>query len=128
MVKNKFRISCPNVFLSSIKVSYLHVFPYSERDDTIAVNLEGMIPLEERKIRSLQLRKLSNKFQSSFITSQINKVRKVLFESVKDEWVYGLTDNYIRIKVNGDKSIINTIQDIRITDSKDNVAIGEFIN
>ena len=86
-------------FLLNLKISYLHVFSYSERDNTEASNMLNPVPKIVRFQRSKMLRSLSEKKRRIFYNSQINKVRPVLFESEnKHGYIYGYTDNYIKVR------------------------------
>jgi threonylcarbamoyladenosine tRNA methylthiotransferase MtaB len=75
-------------FLSELDVSYLHVFTYSERDNTLAATMEGVVPVNVRKKRSKMLRGLSVKKRRSFYQSQLGKVKKVLFEAENKTGIY----------------------------------------
>lgn len=87
-------------FLHGLDVSYLHVFTYSERENTKAADLEGVVPIPVRKQRTQILRNLSEKKKNHFYASQFGKTRPVLFENeVKNGKCEGFTDNYVRIAV-----------------------------
>ena len=86
-------------FLLNLEISYLHVFSYSERDNTEASNMLNPVPKNVRFQRSKMLRSLSEKKRRIFYNSQINRVRPVLFESEnKHGYIYGYTDNYIKVR------------------------------
>ena len=86
-------------FLLNLEISYLHVFSYSERDNTEASNMLNPVPKNVRFQRSKMLRSLSEKKRRIFYNSQINRVRPVLFESEnKLGYIYGYTDNYIKVR------------------------------
>ncbi len=86
-------------FLLNLDISYLHVFSYSERDNTEASNMLNPVPKNIRFQRSKMLRSLSEKKRRIFYNSQINRVRPVLFESEnKHGYIYGYTDNYIKVR------------------------------
>ena len=86
-------------FLLNLDISYLHVFSYSERDNTEASNMLNPVPKNVRFQRSKMLRSLSEKKRRIFYNSQINRVRPVLFESEnKFGYIYGYTDNYIKVR------------------------------
>jgi threonylcarbamoyladenosine tRNA methylthiotransferase MtaB len=102
-------------FLESLPVSYLHVFSYSERRNTFAVTLNGRVESPVRKDRSRILRELSNKKRFDFYTRNINCVHKVLFETIKeDDYIYGFTENYIKVRVPANGRYENTIQNVKI--------------
>ena len=83
-------------FLSELPISYLHVFTYSERDNTEAVEMEGVVPISERKKRNKMLRILSEKKKMAFYQSQIGKTLPVLWEhEEKNGMMFGFTDNYV---------------------------------
>src|SRR5210317_467256 len=86
-------------FLNTLDISYLHVFTYSERANTPAAEMEGSVPIAERKRRNKMLRILSEKKKRAFYESQLGKVRRVLFEGEnKEGYMLGYTDNYVRVK------------------------------
>lgn len=103
-------------FLQELDISYLHVFMFSERDNTLAAEMDGVIPIKVRKKRSKMLRGLSVKKRRAFYESQINTVRTVLFESEdKDGFIHGFTENYVRVKAPYDESLGNTLHNIKLT-------------
>ena len=104
--------------IDQLEISYLHVFTYSERLDTKALKLKPIIPLDKRADRSRRLHELSNKKRKFFYDSFIGEAKYTLFESVKNGELVGHTDNYIKIRVNGDISLVNTIQKVNILDRK----------
>ena len=86
-------------FINNLPVSYLHVFTYSERSDTLATKMQGVVPIQERKRRNKMLRILSEKKKRAFYETQLGKERPILFEGENRKgFMYGYTDNYIRIK------------------------------
>ncbi len=86
-------------FLLNLDISYLHVFPYSERDNTEASNMLNPVPKNVRFQRSKMLRSLSEKKRRIFYNSQINRIRPVLFESEnKLGYIYGYSDNYVKVR------------------------------
>ncbi len=87
-------------FIKDLPLSYLHVFTYSERENTPAIEMEGVVSKPDRADRSKQLRILSNKLQRAFYEKYINTEHTALFEQEdKDGYLLGFTDNYIKIKV-----------------------------
>ena len=87
-------------FIKELPISYLHVFTYSERENTDAIKLDGCVNKEDRIKRSKQLRILSNKLQRAFYERYLNSTRKTLLEQKnKNGMLYGFTDNYIKVKV-----------------------------
>lgn len=85
-------------FLSELNISYLHVFTYSERDNTHALSLGPVVPINVRHARNKRLRNLSYEKMSAFTSRHVGETRKVLFESAnKNGMMEGFTDNYIKI-------------------------------
>lgn len=103
-------------FLANLDISYLHVFTYSERDNTHAATLDGVVPMDIRKKRSKMLRGLSVKKRRAFYESQLGTERTVLFESEnKEGYIYGFTENYVKVRMPWDPSFMNTLQKIKLT-------------
>ena len=99
-------------FIESLDVSYLHVFTYSERDNTLAAEMKEIVPISIRNNRNKILRQLSYLKTQSFTNQHIGQTRKVLFESVnKNGMMEGYTDNYIKITAAYNKAWENTIVD-----------------
>jgi len=95
-------------FLNELDVSYLHVFTYSERDNTPAKGMAGVVPVAERKRRNKMLRILSAKKLRGFYEKQNGKSATVLFEQEeRNGWMYGFTQNYVKVKVPYDVNLIN---------------------
>ncbi|WP_209864036.1 tRNA (N(6)-L-threonylcarbamoyladenosine(37)-C(2))-methylthiotransferase MtaB [Chitinophaga sp. OAE865] len=85
-------------FLHELDVSYLHVFTYSERPNTAALEIRPVVPVHTRNERNKMLRNLSHKKQQFFNEQHLHQTRKVLFESLgKDGMMEGYTDNYIKV-------------------------------
>ena len=85
-------------FLHSLDISYLHVFTYSERDHTHALNLKPVVPVPVRQERNKTLRNLSYMKMQYFTGLHLGQTRKVLFEAHrKNDMMEGYTDNYIRV-------------------------------
>lgn len=99
-------------FLHSLDVSYLHVFTYSERDHTKALEIKPVVPVAERHERNKALRNLSYMKMQHFTAQQAGQTRKVLFEGhVKNGMMEGYTDNYIRITTPYREEWVNKIVD-----------------
>lgn len=99
-------------FLNSIEVSYLHVFTYSERDNTAALAIKPVVPVSARHERNKILRNLSYKKMRQFTEQHSGQVRKVLFESRnKSGMMEGYTDNYIKILAPYQDKLVNTVAD-----------------
>ena len=117
-------------FLNELDISYLHVFTYSERDNTEAAIMDGVVPANVRSKRSKMLRGLSVKKRRAFYESQIGTNRTVLFESEnKEGYIHGFTENYVKVKTPWNPGLVNTLHDIQLTkiDEDGSVRI-EFIN
>ncbi|HMN33583.1 MAG TPA: tRNA (N(6)-L-threonylcarbamoyladenosine(37)-C(2))-methylthiotransferase MtaB [Chitinophagaceae bacterium] len=103
-------------FLKTIDISYLHVFTYSERENTIAKEMNHVVPYLERKRRNSTLRNLSEKKMNYFIGQQHGQKRPVLFEHAeKKGMIEGYTDNYIKISQPYDETKINKIINVEIS-------------
>lgn len=101
-------------FLNSLDISYLHVFTYSEREHTEAIEMPGVVPVSERKKRNKMLRVLSAKKLRSFYEQHLNKAFTVLFEHEnKNGFMFGFTDNYIKIKYPFSSELVNQITKVR---------------
>lgn len=87
-------------FLQDLQVSYLHVFTYSERQNTRAPQLAGPVPVQKRRERNYILRNISDRLTKQFYREQENHTFPVLWEEgdAKDDWMYGYTSNYIRVR------------------------------
>ncbi len=102
-------------FIKQADVSYIHVFTYSERDNTRALNLANHIPVAERHNRSQQMHSLSEQKKNYFYLSNKGRKEKILWENdMKDNYLYGFTENYIRAKTKYDPALINTIQSVML--------------
>jgi threonylcarbamoyladenosine tRNA methylthiotransferase MtaB len=102
-------------FLHSLDVSYLHVFTYSERDNTRAVDMKPVVPVSVRNERNKILRNLSYQKLQYFTALHAGQTRKVLFERSRDKaMMEGYTDNYIKISAPYQEQWVNRIVDWRI--------------
>lgn len=98
-------------FLNELPISYLHVFTYSERENTEAVGMQGVVPIPERKKRNKMLRILSEKKKMAFYQTQLGKTLPVLWEHEnKDGKMYGFTENYVRVQKDFDEASVNQIE------------------
>jgi threonylcarbamoyladenosine tRNA methylthiotransferase MtaB len=103
-------------FINEMNISYLHVFTYSERDNTEAAAMEGALPSNVRAKRSKMLRGLSVKKRRAFYESQIGTNRTVLFESEnKEGYIHGFTENYVKVKTPWNPELVNTLHKINLT-------------
>lgn len=102
-------------FLHSLDISYLHVFTYSERDNTAALNIKPVVPMQTRHERNKTLRNLSYMKMQYFIGQHSGQTRKVLFEDYeKNGMMEGYTDNYIRVTIPFRKGWGNEIIDYKL--------------
>jgi threonylcarbamoyladenosine tRNA methylthiotransferase MtaB len=97
-------------FITSLPVSYLHVFTYSERDNTTALRIDDVVPMEKRHERNKLLRIIGENKKSHFYHSFKNEMRPVLWEAENDEGMMsGFTDNYIKVRTPFDPTLVNKI-------------------
>lgn len=105
-------------FIESLDVSYLHVFTYSERANTSAAVMDGVVDMNKRRKRNEMLRNLSESKTEEFYRSHLGQTRSVLTEPGKEDGMLsGWTDNYIRLDFPGDESEVNRLRDMKITES-----------
>ncbi len=103
-------------FLNALDISYLHVFTYSERDNTEAAVMEGVVPKNVRSKRSKMLRGLSVKKRRAFYESQLGTTRTVLFEGEnKEGYIHGFTENYVKVKAPWNPALVNTLHEVELT-------------
>ena len=116
-------------FLNELDISYLHVFTYSERDNTEAVGMSNVVPQKVRAKRSKMLRGLSVKKRRAFYESQLGKTRTVLFEGEnKEGYIHGFTENYVKVKTPWNPELVNTLHKISLTNiDYDGLVRFEFV-
>ena len=103
-------------YLNQLDISYLHVFTYSERPNTEAFDMGGVIPKKIRAKRSKMLRGLSVKKRRAFYENQLGNKLTVLFESEnKEGFIHGFTENYVKVKTPWNPELVNTLQEIKLT-------------
>lgn len=103
-------------FLNALDIAYLHVFTYSERDNTPAAIMEDRVPQKVRHKRSKMLRGLSAKKRRAFYESQLDSVRTVLFEGEnKLGYIHGFTENYVKVKTPWHPDLVNTLHQVKLT-------------
>ncbi|WP_106567163.1 tRNA (N(6)-L-threonylcarbamoyladenosine(37)-C(2))-methylthiotransferase MtaB [Cecembia rubra] len=115
-------------FLNELDISYLHVFTYSERANTRAVEMEGVVPMRKRNERSKMLRILSEKKRRKFYEENLGKTFTVLFEEdIEDGKMHGFTENYIRVAAKYDPVLINELKTLKLSgiNEKGNVEVIE---
>ena len=113
-------------FLNELDISYLHVFTYSERPNTDAIEMSEIVSKEIRRERSKMLHILSDKKRRFFHDQFISKYRPVLFESMKNGKLSGHTDNYIQVQMEGGSELINSIHSIKLVDNHGTVVDGKL--
>lgn len=116
-------------FIDSLNISYLHVFTYSERENTEAVDFKPIVPIEERRKRNKVLRNLSAVKQQKFYSENIRTKKIVLFENQnKNGFIYGFTENYIKVKTKFNPELTNQLIEVHLEkiDNDGNVLIKEL--
>lgn len=115
-------------YLSEMDISYLHVFTYSERPNTEAITMDGIVPKKVRAKRSKMLRGLSVKKRRAFYESQLGNTVSVLFEGEnKEGYIHGFTENYVKVKTPWNPDLVNTIHCINLTKiDEDGIVRFEF--
>lgn len=115
-------------FLNELDISYLHVFTYSERANTRAVEMDGIVPIRKRNERSKMLRILSEKKRRKFYEENLGRTFTVLFEEdIEDGKMHGFTENYIRIAAKYDPLLVNELKVVTLMEVNDrgNVEVRE---
>ena len=117
-------------YLNELDISYLHVFTYSERPNTEAVEMDGVVPQKVRAKRSKMLRGLSVKKRRAFYESQLGNELTVLFESEnKEGYIHGFTQNYVKVKTPWNPELVNTLHHIKLTTiDEDGIVRFNWIN
>ena len=115
-------------FLNELEISYLHVFTYSERDNTEAAMMYGVVDKKVRSKRSKMLRGLSAKKRRAFYESQLGTTRTVLFEGEnKQGYIHGFTENYVKVKHPWNPELVNTLHAVTLTEiDEDGMVRFEF--
>ena len=116
-------------FIKDLPISYLHVFTYSERENTPAILMNGIVDKQDRANRSKQLRILSNKLQRAFYEKHLNTEHTALFEQEdKEGYLSGFTDNYIKIKTPFTAEICRTKQQVKLMEiDEDGIMKAELL-
>jgi threonylcarbamoyladenosine tRNA methylthiotransferase MtaB len=103
-------------FLNQLDVSYLHVFTYSERDNTLASTFEGSVSSSERAERSKMLHILSDKKRRYFYTTQLGSIVQVLWEAdVTNGKMHGFSQNYVKVTCPYDPLLVNELKEVKLT-------------
>src|SRR6201995_1578559 len=104
-------------FLNGLDISYLHVFTYSERENTLAAEMKGSVPGSTRAERSKMLHILSDKKRRAFYEGQLGRSTEVLFEGdVKEGFMHGFTRNYVKVKTKFDPVLVNELKTVQLTE------------
>ena len=111
-------------FLDNLAVSYFHVFPYSERDNTEAINITPKVSPDTIINRSKIIRRLSNQKKQKFYNNNIGNFQQVLMENCEDGVLSGLSENYIRVKTGGKLEELNTIIPLQLIDIDGDEMLG----
>ena len=116
-------------FLESINPSFLHIFPFSERENTPAVELPNKVSPEVSMARAKRLEELSNRCHHDFCKQYLGTVADVLFESTeRGGMMCGFTGNYLKVKAKYNRKYINEIVKVRLLSIEDNCdIIGEIL-
>lgn len=102
-------------FLNELPITYLHVFTYSERENTEAADMGDIVPISERKKRNKMLRILSEKKKMAFYQTQLGNTLSVLWEHENKEGkMFGFTENYVRVQKDFDAKSVNTIEFLKL--------------
>jgi threonylcarbamoyladenosine tRNA methylthiotransferase MtaB len=116
-------------FLKELPVSYLHVFTYSERPNTKAINFEGVVNHTERKRRNNMLRILSEKKRNEFYRKMAGNELEILFEHENhDGHMKGFASNYVRVQHEYDGSLVNVFSHVRIESVEGEICFGKVVN
>jgi len=117
-------------FLSELDISYLHVFTYSERDNTLAAEMKNAVPKNARSKRSKMLRGLSVKKRRAFYESQLGTKKTVLFEGEnKEGYIHGFTENYVKVKTPWNPELVNTLHKVKLSKIDDDGLVRfKFVN
>jgi threonylcarbamoyladenosine tRNA methylthiotransferase MtaB len=112
-------------FLEELEISELHVFPYSERKNTMALQIGEAVPIEERKLRTLELIELSGRKLKEFYKKNINQRATVLFESEKPKGIiHGWTENYIKVETEFETKLVNKFTKVILSGINDNMSMN----
>ncbi len=116
-------------FINEMDISYLHVFTYSERENTLAPKMDVSVPQKERNERSKMLRGLSEKKKRAFYVSQLEQTYKALFEDKEEKGkIHGFTDNYVKVTIDYDPALVGSILNVKLKkiDTDGNIGVIEM--
>lgn len=115
-------------FVESLDISRLHVFPYSERPGTRALDIDHIVSQHDKHIRTREMIAISERKLDAFASQFVGDVRPVLVEHRdKDGMMSGFTDNYIRVQIPADSSLANTVVPVRLTQWQGELMKGEIV-
>ena len=114
-------------FLKELEISYLHVFSYSDRKNTLSEKMNSIVKVEDKIRRRKLLQKLSDIKYNKFINQNVSQVKEVLFENYNEGIIDGFSDNYIRVYAKGDIQLLNSIKKVKILKNDINT-YGQIIN
>ncbi len=101
-------------------ISYLHVFTYSERENTVAIEMKGSVPGSDRNERNKMLTILSEKKRRYFYETQLGKDLEVLFEAdQKNGYMHGFTRNYVKVRAKYDPVLVNELKQVHLVNISD---------
>ena len=117
-------------FLNNLDISYLHVFSYSERPNTVAATMDRKVPKAVRSKRSKMLRGLSAKKRRAFYESQLGSIQNVLFEGEnKEGYIHGFTRNYVKVKAPWNPNLVNTTHEVSLREiDQDGLVRFDFVS
>jgi len=111
-------------FINDLDISYLHVFPYSERANTTARKMDGVVPVKTRMERAKMLRILSEKKRRHFYTENLGKNFTVLYEAEEDNGVmHGFTENYIKVETLYDPLLVNELVQVNLMEINESMNV-----
>ena len=115
--------------IESLDISYLHVFTYSERPNTEAINLPDKVGMRARKERNKRLTGLSDRKNQAFALRQLNQTKQVLLESSHEGVLTGMTQNYLKVYISsGSEPMLNTIVDVELTGLQESKVLASTIS
>ncbi len=113
-------------FLQSMRLSHIHLFPYSPRPMTEAAAMPDQISAEMKSARLAQLEGLVRQMKAQILAEEIGKTIPVLFEQQSDGYIYGHTENFLEVAVQSDVAHDNELWNVTLTDAKDGILYGNF--
>ncbi|MEM6701026.1 MAG: radical SAM protein, partial [Bacteroidota bacterium] len=116
-------------FLNELDISYLHVFTYSERNNTLAAQMQGVVSIEDRRKRNKMLTILSDKKRRHFYEQHLGETRPVLFEASKTKGkMSGFTDNYVKVEVELEEALLNQIEELELSEINESGLVEGKVN